>query len=1084
MKCPECLTDNPETYKFCRECGSDLTLVCPGCGSHHAPDDKFCGECGHDVTRSTVSATPKSAFAGERRNVTVLFSDMSGYTFMTERLDPEDVKNLMQRILGAVTQTVTKYDGFVERVIGDAIMAIFGFPKSHEDDPIRALKAAMEIHTLVEDFSPRVEEKVGRPLSMHSGIATGLAVTGEVNLEYGTYGIVGDSVNLASRLQHLAEPGEILVSEQTHRQADGLFLFERLEPKKVKGKAKAVDIFRVIAPSPHRTKFDVMSERGLTPLVGRQQELQMMLGGFERIRDGRGQAFSIVSDAGMGKSRLLYEFRKLVAKEDVTFLAGKCLSYNRGMAYHPVIDILKSYFDIRDDDGESAVKEKLKNGLAPLTDDATAVVPYLLELLSVDDSGIEELAISPEGKKARINEVLKLIAIKGSEIRPLILAIEDLHWIDKSSEDALKELLGGIAGAMIFLLITYRHEYAPTWTARSYHHQVNLDRLGPRETDSVVFHLLDTDDIDEKLLRFIHEKTEGIPFFIEEFLKSFRDLNIIDKKKKYYFTSDLRDVMVPSTITDVIMARVDSLPSGARELLQTASLIERLFSHELICRVTGFPEQESISHLSALMKSELIYQRGLSPTCEYVFKHALTREVVVDSILTSKRKKLHEKIGSAIEELYKNNLSDKYRILAEHYIAGGNYQKGAEYARLTAKRAEKAAALNDAMVYSDKRIYALQRLPQTVTVQEKVVDARTTLGLYYLQYNFHVEAKAAVDSIFEMALKRKYSSRLSQIYSILGAYDYLVEGNLPKAFDNFKHALKIIDKEYNPTSAFFVNHFMGLAYSLNCEFDNALQCFQTALDINDMAKALWGVAAMKCMMSYFAYFVRGQIVQAHNASREALALAEQSGDIYSKALAHTCHGISYHGMGRVEEAKGHLKKGIAACEKIDLFFWNALAHSHLGELYFKLGEYNPSAMNYQRVISLLEDKRIIPYWVNLNRMWWARAKIMNNEKDIDLEPLIDCERDNLVAFCDGSMKRCLGEIYGIMDHRHPAQAELWLKKAIEADKKNGMLFNLGLDVAAYAGLLKRTGNSRKADKTYNEALEIFRKCGSDGIRLA
>jgi len=398
--------------------------------------------------------------------------------------------------------------------------------------------------------------------------------------------------------------------------------------------------------------------------------------------------------------------------------------------------------------------------------------------------------------------------------------------------------------------------------------------------------------------------------------------------------------------------------------------------------------------------------------------------------------------------------------------------------------AEKAASLSDAMVYSDKRIYALQRLPQTVTVQDKVIDARTTLGLYYLQYNYHVESKAAVEPIFELAVKKKYASRLSQIYSIIGAYDYLVEGNLPKAFDNFNHALRIIEKEYNITSAFFVNHFMGLAHSLNCEFDKALRCFQTALKINDMAKALWGVAAMKCMISYFAYFVRGQIAREHNASQEALAIADRSGDIYSKALAHTCHGISSYGMGLVEEAKDHLEEGIAACEKIDLFFWSALAHSHLGGLYFDSGEYLQSAMHYERTVLLLEDKRIIPYWVNLNRMWWAKAKIMNNEKNIDLSTLEDYESDNLVPFCDGSMKRSLGEIYGMIDHRHPAKAETWLKKAIETDKKNGMLFNLGLDVAAYAGLLKQKGNSRKADKTYNQALEIFRECGSDRVRVA
>jgi len=372
MKCPKCQTVNPEKRRFCGECGAKLVPVCAQCGYENLPKDKYCGGCGERLVQLVETKDGRRAIDAERKYATVLFSDLVGYTAMTERLDPEDVKEIMSRIFGEIAQVVTKYEGFIERFFGDEVMVLFGVPKAHEDDPVRAIRAAREIHRVVEGMSPKYESEIGHPLAMHIGINTGLLVTGDEYIGKGRHGLTGDSVNLAARLAKLAQAGETLVVPDTYRHAEGYFIFEHLEPKRVKGKKEAVKAYQVIAPSTRRTRFEVSAERGLTPLVGRERELEQLQDGFQRCKAGRGEAFSIVSEAGLGKSRLLYEFRKAVAKEEVIFLAGKCLSYSKGASYQPVIDILKSTFDIMEGDGDIEVREKVIKGLKALGADETS----------------------------------------------------------------------------------------------------------------------------------------------------------------------------------------------------------------------------------------------------------------------------------------------------------------------------------------------------------------------------------------------------------------------------------------------------------------------------------------------------------------------------------------------------------------------------------------------------------------------------------------------------------------------------------------------------------------------------------------
>jgi predicted ATPase len=483
-------------------------------------------------------------------------------------------------------------------------------------------------------------------------------------------------------MEGLAEPGTTFVTEDTFKLTEGFFRFEALGEKAIKGKEGSVKVYQVIAPSTRRTRFDVSAAQGLTPFVGREKALELLLDGFGRIKGGKGQAISIVSEAGMGKSRLLYEFRKRVANEDVTFLEGKCLSYSRAASFHPIIDILKSNFDIQEEDEDLDIRGKVKGGLTALRADEASILPYLLELLSIKDTGIDKMLISPEVMKVRILEALKQIVLKGAQSRPLIMAIEDLHWVDKSSEDSLKHILNNISGASIFLLFTYRPEYVHPWGGRSYHSQVNLNRLSNRESLMMITHLLSGGEIESGLADFILEKTEGVPFFIEEFLKSLIDIQVIEKRDSIWrMAKGTQMVTTPAKIQDVIMARVDTMGESAKSLLQTGSVAGREFTHELIKRITGLSEKELLPDLSALKDAELIHERGIYPQTTYVFKHALTQEVAYSSLLSRKRKQVHEKIGITMEDLYSERLEEHIEMLAHHCSLAEDWPRAYKYNR-------------------------------------------------------------------------------------------------------------------------------------------------------------------------------------------------------------------------------------------------------------------------------------------------------------------------------------------------------------------------------------------------------------------
>src|SRR5499427_2196742 len=672
--------------------------------------------------------TSRSALEGERKQVTVLFGDIAGFTTLAEKLDPEEVHRIINRCFEGITAEVHRFEGTINQYTGDGIMALFGAPIAHEDSPRRAVHAALGIQHAIRDVAQALQAERGLSLQMRIGINTGLVVVGKIGDDLRMdYTAVGDTSNLAARLQQMAEPGSVVISAATQQHVVGFFDTRDLGEMPVKGRAP-VQAFEVLRPRGRRTRFDIAVERGLTPLVGRERELATLCERFNEVQAGRGQVVGIAGEAGMGKSRLVLEFRRALAQtgEAVTWLEGHCISFGQASPFLPLIEQLRENSQIDEFDGEPEIIAKVEQGMQRVGE-LEVHIPAIRYLLSVDPGDAAFASLEGTARRRHLFAALRALSLRGARLRPLVLVIEDLHWIDTSSEECLNAMLDAVAGVPLLLLVTYRIGYTPPFGSRSFYTTLTLRSFSEAETLAMAGHVLGTEQFPVELQTALMAKAEGVPLFIEEVTKTLLDLGVLQREEGgYRLVKSLGEVHVPDTIQDIIMARLDRLGDDGKRTVQMASVIGRQFLVRLLARVAGLSHRlEGL--LRELQALEIIYEQGLVPEPAYIFKHAVIQDVAYNSLLLQRRKALHRAVGEAIEELYSDRLEEHYTKLAYHFTQGEVWEKGLAYCRQAGEKAMAQSAYREAMGYFEQALSVLRYLPETHGTRELAIDLRLAL---------------------------------------------------------------------------------------------------------------------------------------------------------------------------------------------------------------------------------------------------------------------------------------------------------------------------------------------------------------------
>ena len=678
-----------------------------------------------DTERSPFSYTPKhlaekiltsrAALEGERKQVTVLFADIKGSMALLEDLDPEEARRIIDPALQLMMDAVHRYEGYVAQTMGDGILALFGAPIAHEDHPQRALYAALRMQEESKRYAEKLRQEHGVNVQIRVGVNTGEVVVRAIYKDdlHIDYVPVGHSTGLAARMENLATPGSILVSEHTYKRSEGYFDFHALGTARIKGVSEPVPIYEVAGVSPLQTRFQVAARRGLVPFVGRQPELAQIQRALALVQEGQGQIVAVVGEPGVGKSRLAYEFKLSVPRHWLV-LETFSISHGKAFPYLPLIELLKDYFAITPQDDERTRREKVGGKVLMLERRLEDTLPSLFALLEIAEPGSSFLQMDAQMRRRRTYEALKRLLLCESLNQPLVLICEDLHWLDTESQAFLDVLVESVATARLLLLVNYRPEYRHGWGSKTYYTQLRLDPLGREEAEALLTALLGTDADVQPLKQRILAQTGGNPFFMEEVVQTLVEERVlVGEHGQYHLAKAPTALHIPPTVQGVLAARIDRLATEDKELLQTLAVIGTTFSLRLLTLVVEQPEEALYQGLSHLQTAEFLYEQPAFPDPEYTFKHALTHDVAYSSLLMERRKMLHERTAQVLEALYGDRLEEYYSTLAHHYSHSDNTEKAVIYLQHAGQQAAQRSAYVEALAHLNQGLELLTALPDT-----------------------------------------------------------------------------------------------------------------------------------------------------------------------------------------------------------------------------------------------------------------------------------------------------------------------------------------------------------------------------------
>jgi class 3 adenylate cyclase/tetratricopeptide (TPR) repeat protein len=747
MKCPKCQHENSAQAKYCEECAAPLARACTNCGTQVWSTAKSCPQCGHvlkPVADDPRFASPESyipqhladkiltsreALEGERKQVTVLFADIKGSMELFAHRDPEDVQKLCDPVLERMIEAVHRYEGTVNRVLGDGIMALFGAPIAHEDHAVRACYAALRMQETVTRYADEVQRSHGVPVSIRVGLNSGeIVVCATGNNLHVDYTVVGQAAHMAARMEQIATPGSVLTTAETFRLAEGYVAMKPLGPVSVKGLADPVQIYEVTGAGAARTRLQAAAGRGLTRFVGRDVELEQLRHARQLAGNGHGQVVAIVGEAGVGKSRLVHEFVRSRHTAGWLALESNCASYGRATPYLPVIELLRHYFKISAHDSTRSIREKVTGRILTLDQSLQDAIPPVLDLLdSLDDEHPFRSLDLVQHRQYTYQAVVRLL-LSESRVHPVVAVFEDLHCSDPLTLGLLDELVIGAQSARLLLIVTYRPEYRDEWRSRPSYCQLSLDPLASESLADFLQALLGSDPSLPPLKSFLAERASGNPFFAEEIVQALADTGVLEgARSSYRLPRPFSSLEVPPTVHAVLAARVDALPAPEKHLLQEAAVIGQEVPFSLLHAICGLTEDVLRHLLDNLQTAEFLYATRLFPDLQYTFKHSLTREIAYAGVLHERRRSIHGRVLEAIEKVYATRLAEQVERLAYHAVRGTLNEKTVHYLREAGGKAAMRSALPDARTWFEQALDVLKSLPESQAVLEQAFEIRLEL---------------------------------------------------------------------------------------------------------------------------------------------------------------------------------------------------------------------------------------------------------------------------------------------------------------------------------------------------------------------
>jgi class 3 adenylate cyclase/predicted ATPase len=1050
MDCPQCGSANPEDHNYCGACGSPLPLHCKACGSE-STGKKFCGNCGAALTgsagaeeRQTAGSRPSAAI--ERRQLTLLFCDLVGSTALAARLDPEDLREIIGTYHRCCAEVVGRYGGMVAKYMGDGVLAYFGYPQAHENDAECAVRAALALVDAV-GLLPGGSHAA---LQVRIGLATGLVVVGDL-IGAGAsqeQGVVGDTPNLAARLQVVAEPGTVVISQTTRQLLGSRFEYAELGSRELKGFANAVPVWRVLRES--NTAREALQTARLRPLVGRDPELALLLDRWEKVKEGEGQVVLVSAEPGVGKSSLAHALSERLSREESARIFYYCSPFHGSSALYPVLDQLQRAAEFSQGDAPAAKLGKLEI-LMDRIGTTREIVPLLQYLLSI--SGGErhpQHDLSPQQQmQATLNALSDLFADL-ARTRPVLIVAEDLHWIDPTSLALLDLLTRRVPTLPVLLMMTFRPEFSPAWTG-DHISTLALNRLSRRQTWELLKQVTGEKPVPEEVLDQIVAKTDGIPLFIEELTKAVLESGVLrDAGDRYELVHPAPAMAIPTTLRDSLMARLDRL-APVKEVAQIGAAIGRRFSYELLAAISPLPDDELRKALHQLAEAGLIFASGVPPRADYTFKHALVQDTAYDSLLRVRRRLLHSQIAKALAEQFPEVGTAQPELLAHHYTMAGECERAVEHWLKSGRRATERSTGREAISHLEKALEVLQMLPESAERNKKELGIRVALLTPTIAIKGYgsLETEQAAAKARQIAEKAGDDAQIFPVRYAEWAVN-IVRGKMISARDLAERYFAQAMRQSDTTPVVVGHRMLGTTLANLGELAPAREQLETCVSLYDpklhaSSAFIYGHDSRVSALVYLALtvLVQGNTREGLEAGRRAVAHAEETGHPNTQGVALCLGGcLISEIIADPPGVRDYARKAIALSEERGLGMW--LTTARIFEAWLMAQEGHPEEA-IPRITKALDGLKAVgvkmcqPYFLGL------LARVYGDAGQIEaglgaLDEALALVRESGERVWEADLQRVRGELHLARAGADAETAAAAFEQAIGTARSQGARF--------------------------------------------